>query len=133
MRTGKMKTNEWFIKNLEEFKFDTEFLTEELIIEFNEQIVKQMKKMNLKRVELAKKLGVSKAFITKLLNGNSNLTIKTMVALAKALDCKLDIDLCPLDYNSIKYYIPKINDINNSDFKTTIKTIEDEDVYAGIA
>jgi len=44
-------------------------------------------------VPLAQRLGVSKAFVTKLLNGNPNLTIKTMVAIAGALECTLLIDI----------------------------------------
>ena len=86
----------WFEGKLAQFKDDVEFLTEEKILDLNEQIVAKMHERGINRAEFAKRLGV-----TKLLNGNPNLTIKSMVSISKALDCKIDIDI----YNS--WLIPK--------------------------
>jgi len=83
----------WFKEKLDQFKDDVEFLTEKTILDFTEQVVASMEAQGISRAELAKRLGVSKAFITKLLNGNPNLTIKTMVSLAKTLGCDLNIGL----------------------------------------
>lgn len=88
-----MNAERWFEEQLDKFKDDVEFLTEKVILDFTEQVVACMEKRGINRAELAKRLGVSKAFITKLLNGNPNLTIKTMVSLAKTLDCDLNIGL----------------------------------------
>ena len=63
------------------------------MLQLNEKISFEMKNQGINRSDLAKKLGVSKAFITKLLNGTPNLTIKTMAAVSKALNCSLAIDL----------------------------------------
>jgi len=52
-----------------------------------------MEENGITRAELARRLNVSKAFVTKLLNGNPNLTIKTMVSLARILDCDLRVEL----------------------------------------
>lgn len=88
-----MNSEEWFKEKLDRFKDDVDFLTEKAILGFTEQVVSYMEKNNINRAELAKRLNVSKAFVTKLLNGNPNLTIKTMVSLAKTLDCDLRLEL----------------------------------------
>lgn len=90
-----MKTDTWFADKLKEFEGDLEFRTEEMIIEFTEKVVAAMQERDMSRVELAQRLGVSKAFVTKLLNGNPNLTIRTMVSLAAALGCELLLDIQP--------------------------------------
>lgn len=90
-----MKTGTWFTDKLNEFETDLEFRTEEVIIEFTEKVVAAMRERDMSRVELAQRLGVSKAFVTKLLNGNPNLTIRTMVSLAAALGCELLVDIQP--------------------------------------
>lgn len=86
-----MKLEKWFTQKLDEFKGDVEFRTEEVILEITERVVELMKKENINRTELAKRLGVSKPFISKLLNGNPNMRLKTMVSLSMALKYDLNI------------------------------------------
>lgn len=90
-----MKMNKWFKEKYEKFKDDPEYITEGILLELNEKIVLKMKELNISRAELAKRLGKSKPFITKLLDGNHNLTVKTMVSMAQALECDLLLDLAP--------------------------------------
>lgn len=85
-----MKLEKWFAQKLEEFKDDVEFRTEEAILGITEKIVELMEKEGINRTDLAKRLGVSKPFITKLLNGNPNMRLKTMVSLAMALNHELN-------------------------------------------
>ena len=95
-----MKSGTWFTDKLKEFETDQEFRTEEVIIAFTEKVVAAMRERDMSRVELAQRLGVSKAFVTKLLNGNTNLTIRTMVSLAAALECELLVDIQPRSKSS---------------------------------
>jgi transcriptional regulator with XRE-family HTH domain len=90
-----MKTETWFRDLVDKYKDDSEFRAEGVILDITEKIVAKMEEKNISRAELARRLGVSKAFITKLLNGNTNLTLKTMVSVAAALGCELNIDICP--------------------------------------
>lgn len=91
-----MKAEKWFSERIQELQGDQEFRTEEAILAFTEKVVAVMRERGMNRAELAQRLGVSKAFVTKLLNGNPNLTIKTMVAIAGALECTLCIDIPPV-------------------------------------
>lgn len=56
------------------------------IVEFTEDLCRLMKEQNVSRAELAKRIGTSRAYVTKLLGGNANFTLATMVKLAFALD-----------------------------------------------
>lgn len=55
------------------------------------QVFSIMKKEEITNAELAKRMGVSRAYITKLFKGNCNFTIKTVTAICKALDSDVDI------------------------------------------
>jgi len=56
------------------------------IVEFTEDLCRLMKEKKVSRADLAKKIGTSRAYVTKLLGGNANFTLATMVKLAFALD-----------------------------------------------
>lgn len=90
-----MKLETWYKEKIQKFRDDVDFLTETAILDFTEKVVDKVQKLGLSRAELAQKLGVSKPFVTKLLNGNPNMTIKTMVSIAHALECELNLELCP--------------------------------------
>lgn len=52
-----------------------------------------MKDQNVTKAELARRLGVSKPWITKLLDGNHNLTMKSLLNVALALGLELNVTL----------------------------------------
>lgn len=56
------------------------------IVDFTEDICRLMKEKNVSKAELARRLGTSRAYVTKLLGGNANFTLATMVKVAMALD-----------------------------------------------
>ena len=77
-----------FLKDMKEWENDPEYQTESLILEINEQICEWMEKKNVCRSELARRLGKSRAYVTRMLNGSHNLTIATLVKVANALGTK---------------------------------------------
>lgn len=102
MNSEKLNLEKWFSDKLAEFKNDEEFILEGIILRFNEKIAHRMKTLNMTRSNLAEKLGVSKAFVTKVLNGAPNLTVKTMNSIATALDCDIEINLRPKEKANAK-------------------------------
>jgi transcriptional regulator with XRE-family HTH domain len=66
------------------------------IIEFTESLVREMERQGMTRVELARRLEVSPAYVTKILRGKVNFTLATMVRLARALGRELHVQLGPL-------------------------------------
>jgi len=63
------------------------------ISEFTEDLSRLMKEQDVSRAELARRMGTSRAYITKLLGGNANFTLLTMVKLAMALDGAVHIHI----------------------------------------
>jgi transcriptional regulator with XRE-family HTH domain len=103
-----MKLETWYKEKLQKFRDDVDFLTEAAILDFTEKVVDKMQLNGLSRAELAQKLGVSKPFVTKLLNGSPNMTIKTMVSIAHALECEFSAELCPKGFEIRRVFsVPK--------------------------
>jgi transcriptional regulator with XRE-family HTH domain len=86
-----MDTEKWFNEKLAAMEDDIDFRLEGVILDLTEQISVRMKEKGMTRAKLAGLLGVTPAAITKLLNGNSNFTLKTLLKVADALDLKFNV------------------------------------------
>jgi transcriptional regulator with XRE-family HTH domain len=63
-----------------------------------------MKRAGLKQKELAEKLDVKPAYVSRVLRGESNLSIKSLVKLADALNSEVNIGLIPRERSTV-YWI----------------------------
>ncbi len=88
-----MKYKDYFRQKIKEYKNDPVFLLEGILLSLNEEIIKLMKDKGLTQKAFAEKLGVSPAYVSKLLNGNPNLTIKSLVKITSVLNAKLEIKI----------------------------------------
>lgn len=61
------------------------YLQEHFILEVTEQIAQVMADSNVSRSELAQRLGKSKGYVTQLLNGTANMTLRTVADMFTAL------------------------------------------------
>ena len=59
---------------------------ERLILEITEKIIELMHEKNITKAELAERLCKSKKFVTKLLNGSINFTVRTIADIFHVLD-----------------------------------------------
>jgi transcriptional regulator with XRE-family HTH domain len=64
-----------------------------LIHDFTEALARRMEEQGVSRAELARRLGTSQAFVTKVLRGNVHLTLATLVKLARAVGGEARLDL----------------------------------------
>ena len=79
----------------DEWRDDPDYLYEGVVLELTEQIAAQMKERGISRSDLAERLGTSRAYVTKLLDGQENMTVKTLVRVANALEMKVGMKLVP--------------------------------------
>jgi len=70
-----------------------DYWIEAALYDFTETVCQLMEEADMSRSELAQKLDVSPAYITKLLRGDANVTIKTMVRLARVFGREVQIAL----------------------------------------
>lgn len=75
------------------------FWVEKIKLEFTKALGFQMKRRNIKKVDLAKQLDLSAAYISKVMRGDENFTIETMVKLARASGGKLHLHISDEDSN----------------------------------
>jgi transcriptional regulator with XRE-family HTH domain len=84
-----MGHEELFLKKLKNYENDPEYILHSLLFEINEEICKALKKNNLNNKQFAERLSVKPAYVSKLLNGQPNLSIKSLIKIAVALNLKL--------------------------------------------
>lgn len=78
---------------------ETETFDKEVVLSsVSDQIAFLMKKDGVKKAELARRLGKSRAYITKILQGNVNFTIDTLVQIARALGYQFVPSFAPQEW-----------------------------------
>jgi transcriptional regulator with XRE-family HTH domain len=90
MRINTMKTT-ILDEYLKDEEFRRLFAQEDLILEVTERICELLDKENISRKELADRLGKTKGFISQLLNGGRNLTLRTVADILHVLGYKVSI------------------------------------------
>jgi plasmid maintenance system antidote protein VapI len=78
---------------LDRGKTSPDYWHEGAILEFTLELERRMKEQDISRAELARRMGTSRAYITKLLGGNANFTLMTMVKLSMAVGGALHLHI----------------------------------------
>lgn len=73
--------------SLNKAKQSSDYWAELFTLELTEDIWKMMRYKEVSQKQLSKLMGTSEAYVSKVLNGNENLSIKSISKLAFALDC----------------------------------------------
>ena len=87
-----MNLQTWFEDQIEQHKEDPGFLARQLLIRVAEEIARLLDAKGITRSELAQRLGVKPPLVTRILQGQPNITILTLVRLAVALDVRIGIE-----------------------------------------
>lgn len=92
MLQNKLKTSS---ERLEELSLRIErsemFDMEGAKFDISEHVFSMMERRGVSKAKLAHALGKSRSYVTKILQGNANFTLESLVRIARALDCKLDV------------------------------------------
>ena len=66
---------------------------EELIIEVTEALARALRSSGLTQSELAARLGKTKGFVSQIMGGGNNLTLRTLADVAGAIGCRVQVKL----------------------------------------
>lgn len=88
-----MDLEKWFKETVEEVKDTFEYKLEGYKIEIALKMVEKMEEKGINRTELARRLGVSSPFVTKILRGTNNFTLATLLRICEVLGLELKIEL----------------------------------------
>lgn len=83
-----------FQKLLEEARQGDDYWIADAQIKFTEQLHELMERRQISKSELARRIGSSPAYITKIMRGSTNFTLASMVQLVRALDGDLQVNVC---------------------------------------
>lgn len=90
---NRIERSELFNTLFSEAEERNEFYAAGVKIEIAEQIFRMMEKRNITQADLARKLGKSRAYVSKILKGNTNFTIETLVLIARSLEAEWEFQL----------------------------------------
>lgn len=97
------------------------FQQEMFILEVTELICELMTEKNIKKSELAQRLGRTKGYITQLLDGRANMTLRTISDVFWAMDSCLNMSVRPIEFEAADtgniYEIEKLMDTLSEDIK----------------
>lgn len=111
-----MKAVEWARRESNEARERLSFRVEKDALDFTEQVWRLMERQGMNKADLAKRLGTSRAYITKVMSGvcNQNLTVKTMERFVMALNAKIEIKVEPeAVFFSNKAHFTRISSFSN--------------------
>ncbi|MCH9003845.1 MAG: helix-turn-helix transcriptional regulator [Proteobacteria bacterium] len=78
-----------------------DYWAEGAVLDFTEDLARIMHQNDVSRAELAKRVGTSPAYITKVFSGEANFTIETMTKFALAVDHVIRIHVAPEDSRTV--------------------------------
>ncbi len=88
-----MSDQEWLEQFEEKYKDDPEYVAEGIFLETMEKILAVMDYHNISKAELAERMSVSRAYISKLFNNSTNLTLETLAKIGLALGVPVGISI----------------------------------------
>jgi transcriptional regulator with XRE-family HTH domain len=85
----------WYEEMRKEFDNDPDYWAEGLKLDFAEEVGRLMEEQKVSRAELARRLGTSPAYVTKILHWTANLTLTSMSKIALAFGSRVHLSLAP--------------------------------------
>ncbi|MCX6841061.1 MAG: helix-turn-helix transcriptional regulator [candidate division WOR-3 bacterium] len=85
----------WYEEMRKEFDNDPEYWAEGLKLDFAEEVGRLMEEQKISRAELARRLGTSPAYVTKILHWTANLTLASMSKIALVFGSRVYLRLAP--------------------------------------
>jgi len=92
-----MEAAKWFQEMVARHEQDPRYWAEGLKLEFAEQVGRLLEEQKMSRAELARRLGTSPAYVTKILHWTANLTLESMAKIALALDARVSLEIVAKD------------------------------------
>ena len=97
----KLSLSDRFEREIARLRDDPAFQLDQLLLDLNAEMWAAMQSRDVSRSELAERLGTSRAYVTKLLDGHENMTLKTLVRVANAMEMTVDVRLTPRKANVV--------------------------------
>lgn len=91
----------WYKELTAGFEKDPEYWVEHLKLVFGEEVGRLMDERGMNQADLARELGTSRAYVTRLFHGTFNPTVLTLARVALALDARMSVHLHSREATSV--------------------------------
>lgn len=98
-----MRTSARFGKLLQDAKASPTYWAERVMLDFTSQLWVRLKQLGWTQKDLADKVGKKQPYVSRVLNGNHNATVETLVTLAHAAGLEVKLSLESLDSEKVDY------------------------------
>jgi transcriptional regulator with XRE-family HTH domain len=137
-----------FAKLFQEMKESPKYRIEGIKVEITEKIYLTMQREEINNATLAKRLGKSRAYVSKVLSGKVNFTLETLDSIAEALGCQLRVEIVPkpsinvfeglqeipkIRLNVLDFIIPEIDKVHCDPQRATSARVERNDETISLA
>ncbi len=85
-----------------EAEHDLDYQFGYLTVAIGDQIAGRMQELGLTQADLARRMGVTPGRVSQILKGPDNLTLKSLVAVAHALDARFEFQLAPNAVSTVR-------------------------------
>jgi hypothetical protein len=92
---GRTMPQTWMERELEQYERSPDFVAEGLAIGLIEEMLEMMEDENISQAEMARLMGVSPAYLSRILNAPPNLTLRSIAQIALALNTRPHVSLRP--------------------------------------
>lgn len=100
-----MNEKTYFDIEIEKYKNDPYFQLQGVLLDITEKIAIIMQVKNMSYSDLAKKMNVNKSYISRIMNCDENMSLKTLIKISMALDCKVSVSMTSAsDIEEIKIF-----------------------------
>lgn len=118
-----MRTNVDFDAFLEEAKQSDTYWVEKAKLDFAIKLEKQRRSVAMTYSAIAKKIATSGAYITKVFRGDTNVTIETMVKLARATGGEIEINIVDVGKRAAQWDAGALRSHKAGSIRTTSATV----------
>lgn len=77
------------------------------VLEIADRVHARLEQLGISQADLARRMEVSRPMISKLLTGDSNFQLRTLLRLAEALDMELMVDFVPEGFRLPRFYVSR--------------------------
>lgn len=98
---------DFLTETADEDRSSVEYRQQALVLELSERVLSRIEQLGISQAELARRMGVSRPMITKLLTGDSNFQLKTLLRLSDALEMDFIADFIPKGFALPRFYISR--------------------------
>ena len=98
---------DFLTETADEDRSSVEYRQQALVLELSGRVLSRIGDLGISQAELARRMGVSRPMITKLLTGDSNFQLKTLLRLSDALEMDFVADFVPKGFALPRFYVSR--------------------------